>query len=324
MINSDALISIIVPVYGTEQYLPDCIESLCNQTYPRIEIILVDDQSPDKCPEICDDYAQKDSRIIVIHQENKGVSGARNTGMRHATGDYIMFVDSDDALYSDAVEKLLQDAIQYNADIVSAQKSIVNQQGRIITADEKCEYVIYHNEEAIKLSLEGEKNTNSACAKLYKVSFIKDVFFEEGKNIHEDGFFIFQCYLRRPLLVQHNVPVYQCNYREDSNSRQKYSDKYLSMLYFCEEKEKLISIHYPQYHDLINNLKVRTHLQFLQVLCSTTEKRCKKLEKQSVKIVRQLFEYHKPINKHHKKLAWIVRLGLYPLYKAAVLFKYYR
>lgn len=324
MIKFDALVSIIVPVYGTEKYLPVCIESICNQSYKNLQIILVDDQSPDKCPEICDDYAQKDERIIVIHQQNRGVSGARNTGIRHATGEYIMFVDSDDELYLDAVEKLLHDANQYRADIVSAKKSIVDQQGRIISEDEKNEYVIYRNSEAINLSLEGEKNADSACAKLYKSSFIKDVFFEEGKNIHEDGFFIFQCYLHKPLLVQHNVSIYKYNYRVDSNSRQVFSEKFLSMLYFCNEKERLTLLHYPKYTSSVNNMKVRTHLQFLQILCSTTEKKYKKLQRQSVRVVCQLFKYHKPINKHHKQLAWIVRLGLYPFYKAAVYYKYYR
>ena len=98
MITNNALVSIIVPVYGTEDYLPDCIESLQKQTYPHVEIILVDDQSPDGCPAICDAYAQKDPRIRVIHQKNTGVSGARNAGLDAATGDFVAFVDSDDEL----------------------------------------------------------------------------------------------------------------------------------------------------------------------------------------------------------------------------------
>ena len=110
MMDSNTLVSIIIPVYGTEQYLPQCIESVCAQTYSHIQIILVDDQSPDACPEICDRYAGMDSRILVVHQNNTGVSGARNTGIRHALGDYVMFVDSDDELSPKAVEVLLRDA----------------------------------------------------------------------------------------------------------------------------------------------------------------------------------------------------------------------
>ena len=122
MKECNALVSIIVPVYGTEAYLIACIESLCKQTYENIQMILVDDQSFDNCPQICDDYAKKDSRITVIHQENKGVSGARNTGLAHAIGEYVMFVDSDDELYSNAVEVLLGDALKYGADIVWASE----------------------------------------------------------------------------------------------------------------------------------------------------------------------------------------------------------
>lgn len=90
------LISIIVPVYKVEKYLRRCIQSIICQTYSNIEIILVDDGSPDRCPEICDEYASKDERIKVIHQENKGVSAARNAGLDAAKGEYVAFVDSDD------------------------------------------------------------------------------------------------------------------------------------------------------------------------------------------------------------------------------------
>ena len=89
-------ISIVVPIYKVEKYLRRCIESLINQDYPDIEIILVDDGSPDNCGTICDEYAQKDARIIVIHQQNGGLSAARNTGIDVARGEYLMFVDSDD------------------------------------------------------------------------------------------------------------------------------------------------------------------------------------------------------------------------------------
>ena len=92
----DEKVSIIVPVYNVEKYLDKCIESIVNQTYRNIEIILVDDGSPDKCPEICNEWAKKDDRIKVIHKENGGLSSARNAALEIAQGDYITFVDSDD------------------------------------------------------------------------------------------------------------------------------------------------------------------------------------------------------------------------------------
>lgn len=324
MTGYDALVSIIVPIYGTEAYLPACIESLRSQSYPHIEIILVDDQSPDQCPEICDRYAQTDDRIVVIHQENQGVSGARNTGMRHATGEYVMFVDSDDEMYRNAVEILVRDAIEYRADTVSALQRIVGEAGEIKSADRGDEYVVYQGDEPILLSLQGDENTVSACAKLFKTSFIQGILFDEGKNINEDGFFVFQCYSRKPLLIQHNVYVYQYNLRQGSNSRQKFSDKYLSMLYFCERKKEILKAEFPQYTEQGNNMEVRTNLELLQVMCSTTDKRYRDVRKGCVKTVRRLYAYHKPANPHHKKLVWIVVHGLYPLYKLAVRLKYYR
>jgi len=316
------LVSIIVPVYGTEMYLPDCIESLRGQTYTNIQIILVDDESPDRCPEICDDYAKQDCRIKVIHQANKGVSGARNTGMEQAEGDFIMFVDSDDELYPDAVADMLQDAEKYEADVVSAMKKVVGRNGKTITdhADGKCQ--VYCDEQSVILSLDGDRNTNSACAKLFKSSFINGIRFEEGKNIHEDGFFVFQCYLRKPILVQHNISVYQYNVRENSGSRQAFSDKYLSVLYFARRKIELILEQYPHLILKAHNMQVRVNLQFLELLCRTKEKKYKALQKECICTVRKLYAYHNSINDHHKKLAWLVVHGLYPLYKLAVRIKY--
>lgn len=323
MTTSDALVSIIVPVYGTEDYLPACIDSLCGQSYPNLQIILVDDQSPDRCPEICDQYAKIDPRVLVIHQKNKGVSGARNMGLQHAKGQYITFVDSDDLLYPDAVETLLRDARDYGADIVSATKRVGNGKGQF-PAGEGGTCTVYHGEKPLMLSLEGDRNTNSACAKLFRAAMVQDIRFTEGQNINEDGFFLFQCFLKEPILVQRNVPVYQYNTRPDSSSRQAFSDKYLSMLYFCDRKKKLIAEYYPRYIKQTHNMEVRTNLQVLDLLCKTTEKKYKPLQRECVKTVRRLCAYHKPINKHHRMLSWITTLGLYPVYKRLVRFKYYR
>ena len=105
--NKEPLISVIIPVYKVEKYLKRCIDSVINQTYKNLEIILVDDGSPDNCPKICDDYSKKDKRIKVIHKKNGGVSAARNKGLKLSNGDYIVFVDSDDWLEYNFVEEML-------------------------------------------------------------------------------------------------------------------------------------------------------------------------------------------------------------------------
>ena len=114
----DAKISIIVPVYKVEPYLRKCLDSIVGQTYQKLEIILVDDGSPDSCGAICDAYAARDERIRVIHKENGGVASARNAGLDAATGDYIGWVDSDDWIEADMFECLLKGAEDYDADIV--------------------------------------------------------------------------------------------------------------------------------------------------------------------------------------------------------------
>ena len=111
-------VSIIVPMYGVEKYVEQCIDSLLKQTLQEIEIILVDDGSPDRSGEIADEYAKKDSRIKVVHQKNSGLGPARNTGIRVATGDYIGFVDSDDWANHQMFARLYEVAVKNNADIV--------------------------------------------------------------------------------------------------------------------------------------------------------------------------------------------------------------
>ena len=120
------LISIIVPVYNVEKYLARCLESILEQTYKDLEVILVDDGSTDASPQICDQYAEKDKRIRVVHKKNGGLSDARNYGMRIMRGNYVVFIDSDDLIHKQAVELLYQNIKKYNADICYAEHGCVD------------------------------------------------------------------------------------------------------------------------------------------------------------------------------------------------------
>jgi len=111
------VVSVIVPVYGVEDYLDDCVRSICNQTYSDLEILLVDDGSQDACPMMCDEWAKKDSRIKVIHQKNGGLSNARNTGLSASSGEFILYIDSDDYIKEDMVEALVKTINEFDADI---------------------------------------------------------------------------------------------------------------------------------------------------------------------------------------------------------------
>lgn len=126
------LVTIVVPIYNVEKYLNRCLNSVVNQTYRNLEIILVDDGSPDNCPAMCDAWAKKDDRIRVIHKENAGLGMARNTGITHASGQYICFFDSDDYVESDTIEKVLMLATVEKADVVIFGLSNVDKQGNIV------------------------------------------------------------------------------------------------------------------------------------------------------------------------------------------------
>lgn len=116
--RAEPLISVIVPIYQVRPWLEKCLDSIVRQSYPHLEIILVDDGSTDGCSAVCDEWAEKDSRILVIHQENAGLSAARNIGLRHARGAYISFIDSDDYIHPDMIRRLVETAEAEKAGIV--------------------------------------------------------------------------------------------------------------------------------------------------------------------------------------------------------------
>ena len=321
---TNALVSIIVPVYGTEKYLSDCIESLLKQTYPQIEIVLVDDQSPDSCPAICDAYAQKDERVRVIHQKNKGVSGARNTGIDAATGEYFCFVDSDDTLEANAIEILLNDILAYGADMSSATKSLVAEDGSVQAKSADGQIFVYEGDEMIKRSLLYDDRTRSLHAKLFSRRLIEDIRFVEGHNINEDGYFLFECYKKKPKVVQHNVDLYRYYFRPGSASNGRFAEKFFDMLYFCNLKRAYIEENMPEFLEHAYDMEARTNLLFLQVLCRTADKQYNGIQKQCIQTVRKLKKFHRPVNSHLKKLEWIVSLGLFPLYKKIIQLRYYK
>ena len=179
------LISVIVPVYKVELFLERCLNSIIGQTYRNLEIILVDDGFPDKCPQICDSYAKKDGRIKVIHQKNKGLSGARNAGVDSALGEYIGFVDSDDWIDSDMYASLMQSAIEDDADIVCC--------GVIHTMDEKVLWELSYekpqimtSEEALHDLIYWHTRNTIVCNKIYKSFLFDNIRFPCGE-VHEDN-----------------------------------------------------------------------------------------------------------------------------------------
>ena len=139
------LVSVVLPIYNVEKYLNRCIESVVRQTYKKIEIILVDDGSPDGCPQKCDDWAKRDGRIKVVHKKNAGLGYARNTGIENASGEYICFFDSDDYIADDTIEKAYEAVKKENADIGIFGFSTVDKNGNVtnvIAPKTKCQNML--------------------------------------------------------------------------------------------------------------------------------------------------------------------------------------
>ncbi len=190
-------ISIIVPMYNVEKYLAKCLDSLLNQTHQNLDIVLVDDGSSDKTLEIANEYHLKDSRITVIHTDNYGVSHARNTGMKHASGEFILFIDSDDFIKENLVEVLLTYAQKNNADVAV---------GRIIgttAADFEFDdcflpaYEVWNNEQALQEMLRTGKTSMYPVSKLIRRDLISNIEFDLNLKLAEDAVFITQMYLKR-------------------------------------------------------------------------------------------------------------------------------
>ena len=195
-----SMITVIVPIYKVEHYLNRCVQSIIDQTYRNLEIILVDDGSPDLCPAMCDAWRERDSRILVIHKQNGGLSDARNTGMAVASGDYIAFVDSDDWIAPEMLERLLGAIREDDSDIAACTVQMVGEgvsTSQFLTVRTNC---VLSRQEAQKALLEESLLKQPVWYKLYKRETIRDILFEVGKH-HEDVFWSYQgdwkCQLRQ-------------------------------------------------------------------------------------------------------------------------------
>lgn len=222
-------ISIIVPVFKVEKYLPKCIDSLINQTLEDIEIILINDGSPDKSKEICDDYAKKDKRIVVIHQENQGVSVARNAGIEAAKGEWITFVDGDDWVEYNMCEFALRKAQESDADVViwSFFKNYVNKEERLSLIPGS-DGDLSNKKDLIQLRaiyqsyydkvLKSTVSAGVAWCKLYKAEFIRkhNLRFKKGLIRAQDTIFSINAIERASKIIYFDVPLY--HYRITSSS----------------------------------------------------------------------------------------------------------
>lgn len=182
------MISVIVPVYKVEKYLQKCVESIQKQTYTDLEIILIDDGSPDTCGKICDDFANEDNRIKVIHKENEGLSAARNAGLQCANGEYITFVDSDDYISETCFEKMVNAITEYQTDIAMCGSMCVDESGKILSQDIFEEGKVYTGEEIVNEFVLPLKT--AVWNKLFRSEILINREFPKGRIHGEDLVFV--------------------------------------------------------------------------------------------------------------------------------------
>lgn len=240
------LISVIIPVYNVEKYLLRCVESVKNQSYKNLEIILVDDGSPDRCPEMCEDIKRIDSRVKVIHKINEGLGFARNSGLAEASGEYVAFIDSDDWLSEDHIENLYREAKKVNADVVIGGHTNVNSNGCEKRYSASIEKRLYSGKEIINsivLPLIGTETNcpqdilldTSSCMNLYRMAVIEQNnlrFLSERVAIAEDLYFNLDFFMHSEKIAVMDEFGYYYFMNDSSISRRYDSERFHRTLNF--------------------------------------------------------------------------------------------
>lgn len=250
--KKEPLISVIVPVYKVEPYLVKCVNSIREQTYSNIEIILIDDGSPDRCGEICDDFAKQDKRIKVVHKKNGGLPSARNAGIDIANGEYIGFVDSDDTIEPYMYEKLYNLLSYEKTKLAVCAVNYVYEDGKILHKSllgKNCTFDFYH---AII-----EMNTHrifdmGAWSKLYHKSLFENIRFPVGK-LSEDYYIMFKVFDRAQNVSYLDIPCYNYLQRQNSitrNEKINHDHEYAAreqMVYLDEKHPELRTVSHTSY-----------------------------------------------------------------------------
>ena len=264
----DRLFSVIIPVYKVEEWLDRCVESVVGQSYENIEIILVDDGSPDRCPQMCDEWEKKDPRIRVIHKKNGGLSDARNCGIREAKGEYLLFVDSDDYIDKYAVEKFNDYVV--DEDLIVAEATIF-EGGKIIhrVHTNLEENHLYTGGEVACMAISKGEWFAAACYNLYKRDFLvdNDLFFKIG-ILHEDNEYQIRLFLKAQKVKYLHNEFYKYVIREGSICSAHTQKNMDDLLITFSEWKKL--------NETISDNKLKKH--YAGALCKSFIHTCREYE----------------------------------------------
>lgn len=241
-----SLVTVVVPVYNVATYLPECLDSILAQTYRNLEIIVVDDGSTDSSPEICDKYGELDNRIKIVHQQNGGLSAARNTAIEIATGEYITFVDSDDALNCDMIYYLYTNALKVAADISICQYQMIDEKsdkfGSPNSIKDTC--IIGDACDCVRGFFKEKGISASAWGKLYKIDLFSDVRYPVGKY-HEDVFTTYKVFAKSKVLIIGHEAYYMYRSRPGSIMALDFQPKHMDAIEGKMEQYEFIKAEIP-------------------------------------------------------------------------------
>lgn len=274
--HKSPLISVIVPIYKVEKYLAKCVDSITNQTYKNLEIILVDDGSPDNCPALCDNLAKTDKRIKVIHKTNGGLSDARNVGIENSTGELITFVDSDDYLNLNFIETLYNNMIQTNSNISICSYQDVYENDKIdISANQHTQPEVFSSSSIMdQLYNKHHVEFVTAWAKLYEKKLFNSIKYPVGK-INEDEFVCHHILSLCNKVCYTDAKYYYYLQRKNSIMHQKYSKKNLDVFEAFYDRFVFFKQNYPNLaalalYDYLSNIISRYYKfdkEYRKVLC---------------------------------------------------------
>ncbi len=260
-----AVLSIIIPVYNKEQYINGCLTSILNQTFTDFELILVNDGSTDGSEAVCRRFAEADNRIRLITKPNGGVSSARNVGLSKASGKYIGFIDSDDAIEPDMYELLIRNAEQHQADISICRLKTIFPDKNVAPAEQEGVEVFQH-EQALSLFLKGELDM-SANNKIYKAELAKQVQF--SGHVYEDILYLSKVFLKAQKSVFENVVKYHYIVRDSSVSVKQFNDRYLETIAVSAEIVRMVKAQVPSCSAEAQAFDVTANLSLLNLLLLT-------------------------------------------------------
>lgn len=267
MISNNPLVSIIVPIYKVENYLHRCVDSILQQTYSNLEIILVDDGSPDQCPQICDKYASIDSRIKVIHKKNGGLSDARNYALDIMKGDYVTFVDSDDYIANNMIELFMQSILTHQCAMVVCGVNIIDAKQNIYDKRNIDKSQLFTGAEITKQIIKDNFPHNFAWGKLYKSTLFNDIRFPKGRY-YEDIATIYKltAKCKNIFCLSNNLYFYFLGREGNITSELSTSKAIKSYLDVIQSECERLSFCESNalYNDSINTIK--KHLQTLALL----------------------------------------------------------